>query len=134
MSNWGRARWREETRLVSASLDLARQGEVVLLGINVQFGVLAEIDTEGGILEASVVQEGLGSLSIEDGVIDNEDSVEGLDRGEEAELSKGLGLYTEVGEEGSLLKVVVLEVGEGESVGGDGGGGSGFNHGGSCYV
>lgn len=75
------------------------------------------------------MQESLCSLGIEDRVVDDEDSVEGLDWRKEADFSEGLGLCTEVGEEGSLLKVVVLEVGEGESVGGESGGGCSFNHG-----
>lgn len=80
---------------------------------------LAKVDSDGRALESSVVEECLGSLCIKGGVVDDKDSVEGLDGSKVVDVAKGLCQGLEL-EHGLLLKVDGLEVGDCEGVGWNG--------------
>lgn len=87
--------------------------------IDRDLGVLAKVDSDGRAFESSVMEECLGSLCIKSGVVDDKDSVEGLDGSKVVDVAKGLYQGLEL-EHGLLLKVDGLEVGDSEGVGWNG--------------
>lgn len=83
------------------------------------FSYLAKVDSDGGPLKSSVVEECLGSLCVKGGVVDDKDSIEGLDGSKVVDVAKGLCQGLEL-EHGLFLKVDGLEVGDCEGVGWNG--------------
>lgn len=80
---------------------------------------LTKVDSDGSALKGSVVKESLGSLCVKGGVVDNKDSVEGLDGGKVVDLAKGLCQGLEL-KHSLCLKVDGLEVGDCDGVGWNG--------------
>jgi hypothetical protein len=78
---------------------------------------LAKVDTDGGTFESGVVKEFLGALGVKGGLVDDKDSVKGLDGSKVKDVTKGLCLGLEH-EHGLLLEMGHLEVGDDEGVGG----------------
>jgi hypothetical protein len=89
--------------------------------MKVSFLYLAKVDTKGRALKLSVVKTGLGLLGVKGGVINDKDTIEGLDGCKIVDLTKGLCLGLKF-EHGFLFKVYGLQVGDREGVCGNSGG------------
>lgn len=81
---------------------------------------LAKVDTDSGSFENSVVEESLGTLGVKGCLVDDKNSVEGLDGSKVKDVPKRLCLGLEL-EHGLLLEMGDLKVGDDEGVGGQGG-------------